>query len=96
MGVEFASVLIWALCGVLVGLIARFLGGQGMGVIIPLGLSVVGAVVAGYLLSWVWGAPKEPFSLSGGAWVGWIVATLGAALVLWVYVAINRAGARDA
>lgn len=95
MGVEVGSILSWMLCGLIVGLVVRFMGGQGMGLVIPVGLGIVGAVVSGYLLAWIWGAPKEPFSLSGGAWVGWVVAILGAALVLWVYVAINRSSARD-
>ena len=92
MGVEFGSILSWMLCGLIVGLIARLLvpGQQSMGLLLTMGLGIVGAVVGGFLYSLFQGAPSEPFSLSGNAWHGWIVAILGAVLVLWVYVAVGR------
>jgi hypothetical protein len=52
------------------------------------GLGIAGAVVGGFLYSQIQGAPSEPFSLSGNAWHGWIVAILGAMLVLWIYVSL--------
>ncbi len=84
--------LSWMLCGLIVGLIARALlpGRQNMGLILTMVLGIVGAVVGGFLYSLVQGAPSEPFSLSGNAWHGWVVAILGAVLVLWVYVALYR------
>ena len=83
-----SSLLSWMLCGLIVGLIARFLvpGRQNMGLLLTMVLGIVGAVVGGFLYSLIQGAPSEPFSLSGNAWQGWIVAILGAMLVLWVYV----------
>jgi uncharacterized membrane protein YeaQ/YmgE (transglycosylase-associated protein family) len=48
-------------------------------------LGIVGALVGGFLYSLVQGASSEPFSLSGNAWHGWIVAILGGVLVLWAY-----------
>jgi uncharacterized membrane protein YeaQ/YmgE (transglycosylase-associated protein family) len=82
------TVLSWMLCGLVVGLIARLLlpGRQGMGLLLTMVLGIVGAVVGGYLYALVRGEPAEPFSLAGNAWHGWVVAVLGAVLVLWVYV----------
>jgi len=79
--------LSWVLCGLIVGLIARLLvpGRQSMSLLLTMVLGIVGAVVGGFLYSVVQGAPSEPFSLSGNAWHGWIVAVLGAMLVLWAY-----------
>lgn len=82
------TLLSWMLCGLIVGLIARALlpGQQRMGLLLTMVLGIVGAVVGGFLYSLVRGAPSEPFSLSGNAWHGWIVAVLGALLVLWAYL----------
>jgi uncharacterized membrane protein YeaQ/YmgE (transglycosylase-associated protein family) len=84
------SLLNWMLCGLIVGLIARLLlpGRQSMGLLMTMVLGIVGAVVGGSLYSLVQGAPSEPFSLSGNAWHGWIVAILGAVVVLWAYVSL--------
>ena len=86
-----SSLLSWMLCGLIVGLIARLLvpGRQNMSLLLTVVLGVVGAVVGGLLYSLVQGAPAEPFSLSGNAWQGWIVAVLGAVLVVWAYGALN-------
>ena len=69
------SVLSWTLCGLIVGLIARFLvrGRQSMSLLLTMALGIVGAVVGGFLYSLVQGVPSEPFSLSGNAWHGWII-----------------------
>ena len=84
------GLLSWMACGLIVGLIARALltGRQRMGLLLMMVLGIVGAVVGGFLYSLVQGAPSEPFSLSGNAWHGWIVAILGAVLVLWAYVSL--------
>jgi uncharacterized membrane protein YeaQ/YmgE (transglycosylase-associated protein family) len=84
------ALLSWMLCGLIVGLIARLLvpGRQNMSLLMTVVLGIVGAVVGGLLYSLVQGAPAEPFSLSGNAWHGWVVAVLGAALVLWAYVSL--------
>ena len=49
---------------------------------------LAGAVMGVFLYSLVQGAPSDPFSLSGNAWHGWIVAILGGVLVLWAYVTL--------
>jgi uncharacterized membrane protein YeaQ/YmgE (transglycosylase-associated protein family) len=79
------SLLSWMLCGLIVGLLARLLvpGRQDMGLLMTMVLGIVGAVVGGLLYSLIQGAPSEPFSLSGNAWHGWVVAIFGAVLVLW-------------
>jgi uncharacterized membrane protein YeaQ/YmgE (transglycosylase-associated protein family) len=81
------SLLSWMVCGLIVGLIARFLlpGRQSMGLLLTMVLGIAGAVVGGFLYSLVQGAPSEPFSLAENAWHGWLVALLGAVLVLWGY-----------
>ena len=84
------TVLGWMLCGLIVGLIARLLlpGRQGMTLLMTMVLGIVGAVVGGFLYSHFQGAPSDPLSFSGNAWHGWIVAILGAVLVLWLYSAL--------
>jgi uncharacterized membrane protein YeaQ/YmgE (transglycosylase-associated protein family) len=84
------ALLSWILCGLIVGGIARLLvpRRQSMGLLMTMVLGVVGAVVGGFLYSLILGAPSEPFSLSANAWHGWIVAVLGAVLVLWTYVTL--------
>jgi uncharacterized membrane protein YeaQ/YmgE (transglycosylase-associated protein family) len=84
------NVLSWILCGLVVGLIARVLvpGRHNMGFLRTVLLGIVGAVVGGFLYSVIQGAPSEPFSMAGNAWHGWIVAVIGAVLVLWGYTAL--------
>jgi uncharacterized membrane protein YeaQ/YmgE (transglycosylase-associated protein family) len=87
MTVSVSALLSWMLCGLIVGLIARLLvpGRQSMSLLATMVLGIVGAVVGGFLYSLIQGAPSEPFSLSGNAWHGWVVAILGGVLVLWVF-----------
>jgi uncharacterized membrane protein YeaQ/YmgE (transglycosylase-associated protein family) len=84
------SLLSWMVCGLIVGLVARLLvpGRQHMSLLLTMVLGIVGAVVGGLIFSLVQGAPGEPFSLSGNAWQGWIVAILGGVLVVWAYGAM--------
>lgn len=87
---NMGSLLSWMVCGLVVGLIARALlpGRQNMSLLMTMVLGIVGAVVGGFFYSLAQGAPSEPFSLSGNAWHGWILAILGAVLVLWAYVSL--------
>ena len=87
-----AFILVLIFVGLFVGLVARLLvpGRDSIGLIGTILLGIVGSFVGG-LLYWVlWGAPGDPFSLSGNAWHGWIMAIIGAVLVLWGYGALNR------
>jgi uncharacterized membrane protein YeaQ/YmgE (transglycosylase-associated protein family) len=90
MQMTIGTLLSWMLCGLIVGLIARLLvpGRLNMSLLLTMVLGIVGAVVGGLLYSLVQGFPHEPFSLSGNAWHGWIVAILGGVLVLWAYGAL--------
>ncbi len=78
--------LSWAVCGLVVGLIARLIvpGRHPLGILGTMLLGIVGAVVGGFL-AWLFkGSPGEPFSFSGDAWHGWILSIIGAILVLWI------------
>ena len=81
------SLLSWAFCGLIVGLIARALvpGQQYMSLLMTAALGIVGACAGGCLYWVFWGQPDVTFSLAGNAWHGWIVSILGAMLVLWIF-----------
>ena len=84
---SIGSVLVWIVCGLVVGLVARLLvpGRQSMSLPMTALLGIVGALVGGFLYSVVRGASVEPFSLASHNWYGWIVAILGAMVLVWVY-----------
>jgi uncharacterized membrane protein YeaQ/YmgE (transglycosylase-associated protein family) len=84
---SIGSILSWMLCGLIVGLVARLLVPQRLNIslLFTMVLGIVGALVGGFLFTLLQGPPSEPFSFSGNAWHGWIVAILGGVLVLWVY-----------
>jgi uncharacterized membrane protein YeaQ/YmgE (transglycosylase-associated protein family) len=88
MPMNIGCILSWMACGLIVGLIARVLlpGRQSMSLMLTMALGIVGAVLGGLLYTFIQGAPREPFSLSGNAWHGWIVAIVGSVVVLWAYV----------
>lgn len=85
-------VLSWMVCGLIVGLIARLLvpGQQNMSVLLTMVLGIVGAVVGGFLFSFVQAPASEPFSFSSNAWPGWVVSILGGMLVVWVYASFQE------
>lgn len=89
---NISTLVSWMLCGLIVGVIARILvpGRLDISLLFTMVLGIVGAIVGGFLYSLVQGYPSEPFSLSGNAWHGWIVAILGGVLVLWAYTILNR------
>ena len=82
--------LSWMACGLAVGLIARLLvqDWHRFGLLRTMVLGIIGALVGGFLHWLIRGTPGEPFSLSGNAWHGWIVAVLGGVLVLWAYATL--------
>lgn len=84
---SLTSIVGWIVCGLIVGLLARFLipGQQQMGLIQTSILGIVGAFVGGYLYSLWQGEPAATFSLTGNNWYGWVVAILGAMLVVWLW-----------
>lgn len=84
---SIGSVLAWIVCGLIVGLCARLLvpGRQSMSLPLTTLLGIAGALIGGFLYSVVRGPAVEPFSLASHNWYGWIVAILGAMLLVWVY-----------
>jgi uncharacterized membrane protein YeaQ/YmgE (transglycosylase-associated protein family) len=80
-------VLSWALCGLIVGFIARLLvpGRHPLGFLRTLLLGVVGAFVGGALYWAINGSPGEPFSFSANVWHGWLFSILGGIIVLFLY-----------
>jgi uncharacterized membrane protein YeaQ/YmgE (transglycosylase-associated protein family) len=81
------TLLSWMVCGLIVGMIARLLvpGWHRFGLLTTMLLGILGSFVGGLLYWMVAGAPSEPFTLSGNAWHGWVVAVIGAVVVLWAY-----------
>jgi uncharacterized membrane protein YeaQ/YmgE (transglycosylase-associated protein family) len=80
-------ILSWALCGLIVGLIARVLvpGSHPLGILRTILLGVVGAFLGGLLYWAINRGPGEPFSFSSNAWHGWIFSIIGAVIVLVLY-----------
>lgn len=81
------TVVCWMLSGLVVGFLARRLIAKRLNfsLIQTLALGVVGAVLGGLFLAMIQAVPTEPFSLSGNAWQGWIVALVGGIVALWGY-----------
>jgi uncharacterized membrane protein YeaQ/YmgE (transglycosylase-associated protein family) len=82
-----AVILSWALCGLAIGLIVRFIvpGPQPLGILRTSMLGVAGAFLGGLLYWAINRSPGEPFSFSANAWHGWIFSIIGAVIVLVVY-----------
>lgn len=89
--ITLETLLIWMLCGLIVGFIARLLvpGPQPIGLLMTMLLGIVGAVIGGFLYSLIRGPLGEPLAFAG-TWQAWIVAILGAVLVLWISSAFAR------
>lgn len=88
---SIGSILSWIICGLIVGAIARVLvpGRERMSVPLTAALGIIGALVGGFLYSLVRGPSVQPFSLATHNWHGWIVAIMGAVLVVWVYPQVH-------
>ncbi len=82
-----STLLSWALCGLIVGFIARLLvpGGHPIGIVRTILLGIVGAFVGGLIYWAINGTPAEPFSLAGNFWHGWIFSIIGAVIVLYLF-----------
>lgn len=82
----------WAVCGLIVGLIARFLvpGRQSMGLLMTMVLGILGALTGGVIYWAFKGEPGVAFSLAGDAWHGWIISILGAVLLVWAFPFLQR------
>lgn len=84
---SFGSVLSWIVCGLVIGLCARFLvpGQQHMNLPTTIALGIGGALLGGFVYSLIQGPSPHPFSLASHNWYGWIVSILGAMFLVWVY-----------
>jgi uncharacterized membrane protein YeaQ/YmgE (transglycosylase-associated protein family) len=79
------NILVWALFGLLAGVVAKFLGkqpgrGEPMGMVVTILLGIAGAVLGGFIASKVFNWDINTFSLAGFA-----VAVAGALLLLFAY-----------
>tara|TARA_R110002111_G_scaffold255157_1_gene321300 strand:+ start:96057 stop:96344 length:288 start_codon:yes stop_codon:yes gene_type:complete len=83
----FESIISWIICGLIVGLISRFLvpGRQSMSIPMTVLLGIGGALLGGFLYAQFRGVSVDPFSLASHNWYGWIVAIMGGMLVVWIY-----------
>jgi uncharacterized membrane protein YeaQ/YmgE (transglycosylase-associated protein family) len=77
--------LVWALFGLIAGVVAKFIGKQPertdpLGILTTILLGIAGAVVGGWLSSVLFGWDVNSFSLAGFA-----VAVVGALILLFLY-----------
>jgi uncharacterized membrane protein YeaQ/YmgE (transglycosylase-associated protein family) len=81
MGTIF-HILGWALFGLIIGAIARFLvpGKQPMSWLMTCLLGIIGSLVGGGISWLIWGNPEGTYSPGG-----WIMSTVGAIIVLLIY-----------
>ena len=77
-----ATIISWALFGLIVGLIARFLypGRQPMSLLMTMLLGIAGSLLGGFI-SWGVGFHPEDGPFRGA---GWFMSIVGAILVVWI------------
>ena len=76
------TLLSWAVFGLVVGAIARFLypGRQPMSLLMTMVLGIVGSFVGGFI-SYLFGYDPQDGALQGA---GWIMSIIGAIIVVWI------------
>jgi uncharacterized membrane protein YeaQ/YmgE (transglycosylase-associated protein family) len=79
------NILLWALFGLVAGVVAKFLGKQPtrsdpVGVVLTILLGIAGALIGGFVSTQVFGWDINTFSIAG-----FVVAVLGALLLLFLY-----------
>ena len=81
------TILSWAVFGLVVGLIARFLypGRQPMSLLATMVLGIVGSFLGG-LISYLLGNSPEAGPFRGA---GWILSIIGAIFVVWIALYIQ-------
>jgi uncharacterized membrane protein YeaQ/YmgE (transglycosylase-associated protein family) len=85
------NLLLWALFGLIAGVVAKFLikmpgRGDSMGILLTIALGIAGALLGGFLASQVFNWDVNTFSLPGFA-----VAVGGAVLLLFLYGLVTSA-----
>ena len=77
-----ATILTWALFGLVVGAIAKFfwVGRQPAGCLTTILLGVAGSIVGGMITYGLTGGPDGEYRPAG-----WVMSILGAIIVLWIY-----------
>src|SRR5262245_4741137 len=80
-------ILSWAMCGLIVGLIARLLvpGPRPCALLRAILVWRLGAFVGGMAYWAINRNPGEPFSFAANAWHGWIFSIIGAVVVLVLF-----------
>lgn len=85
------SIIAWAVFGLIVGAIARFLypGRQPMSLTMTMVLGIIGSFLGGFV-SWMFGFAPEAGPFRGA---GWIMSIVGAMIVVWLSLFLSsRAG----
>ena len=85
------NLLVWALFGLLAGVVAKFIGKQPersdpMGIVFTILLGIAGAVIGGFVASQLFNWDINTFSIGG-----FVVAVAGALLLLFVYRLVTSA-----
>jgi uncharacterized membrane protein YeaQ/YmgE (transglycosylase-associated protein family) len=90
MHISITGIIGWCVFGLIIGAIARFLmpGRQNMGLLLTMILGIIGSFVGGFIASLFSGDTEWQASPAG-----WIMSTLGALLVLFVYSKIAKPNA---
>jgi uncharacterized membrane protein YeaQ/YmgE (transglycosylase-associated protein family) len=88
------NILLWCVFGLLAGVVAKFIGDRGQrtdpaGIVLTIVLGIAGAVIGGWISSLIFGWNLAEFSL-----VGFVVAVLGALLLLFLYRMVMTARRR--
>ncbi|WP_326504252.1 GlsB/YeaQ/YmgE family stress response membrane protein [Rothia nasimurium] len=84
------SIFGWIIIGLLAGAIAKLImpGKQGGGILVTMVLGIVGAMLGGWLGSFL---PFLSDGMSSGVGIGTLfTAVVGSLLVLWIYGAITK------
>jgi uncharacterized membrane protein YeaQ/YmgE (transglycosylase-associated protein family) len=79
------SIIGWIILGLIAGFIAsKIYEGRGQGFFLNIALGIVGALVGGFLYSWILGGA----GITGVNIGSIIVSIIGAIIVLWIYNAV--------
>jgi uncharacterized membrane protein YeaQ/YmgE (transglycosylase-associated protein family) len=81
------TILSWAVFGLVIGVIARFLypGRQPMSILATMALGIVGSLLGGFI-SYLLGNNPEAGPFRGA---GWIMSIIGAMVVVWIALYMN-------